>query len=113
MKNSGDRKKTWRGINVLLGRGKSRSSIEEISLDGQQVTSHEEIASSFNEFFGSIAQRLADNVPHSTISPTEYIRNNVSNSIFFSPMNTRECEKIIDSLKLVKTGKNSFPVKLF
>ena len=109
----GDRKKTWNGINILMGREKSKGSIDEISLNDRQVTNREEIASNFNQFFGSIAQNLADSVPLSTISPTEYIRNSVSDTIFLSPMSPTECEKIIDGLRLVKCGKNSFPVKLF
>ena len=99
---NGNLKKTWSLINEL--RGKSKSNIKSsFIIDGNLVKDKREISNGFNMFFSSVAKKLNSKLNSSkllneTYSSSEFqkfLNGRVGNSIFLSPCDTEEIEKII------------------
>ena len=78
---------------------------------GQEITSPGDIAEVFNDYFNTIAQNLASNIPSTNLNPLSFIPFN-PNSFFLRPVTNQECIEIIENLKNSKTDYNTFPVYL-
>ena len=60
--------KAWRTINDILGQNRKKSTINEIKLPGNTVTSTDELVEVFNDYFNSIDPRLVESVRLMTIT---------------------------------------------
>ena len=109
---SNNPKKTWDGLKKLMNKEDKQNSIREIESNGECIDREEDISSAFNEFFSSIALNLDGNIPFSDVPPCSYVKRN-RNTIFLKPTTPKECEKIIDGLKIVKYSIDTFPVILY
>ena len=112
----GNIKQTWELINELRGKGTTDIKASFI-IDSQIVTDRREIANGFNLFFASIAKKLNSKVQSSKFQQSETDRGNsksfrnflnvkksIENSIFLSPCDKLEIERII---KEFENGKAS------
>ena len=113
-------KATWREINKMLGKGKGKSStsISNISINGQSTSDPVGIVEEFNKFFCSIGPKLAEAIPDIPGSPLNYLDGMaVRDSFYFFPTSTEEIAKILKTLKpSFATGHdsiNSFLIKKY
>ena len=94
----GDLKATWKILNNLRGKTKSKI-MPSFIIDGKLVTEKRKIANAFNDYFVSIAKTLNDN-DNPKIEPlpdfTEFISKNNPNSMLLHEC-TSEIEDIIKS----------------
>jgi hypothetical protein len=56
-------KKTWDTLNEVLGKEKSKDSIEKIDINGNISNDPSEIANHFNSFFTKIGKNISNSIP--------------------------------------------------
>ena len=115
---SGNMKKTWALINEL--RGKTKSSIKaSFFIDGNLVKDKREISNGFNMFFSFIARKLNAKLnssrPAGIANPNglefrNFFNRRVPCSIFMSPCDSEEIEKIIKNLANDKASDISITI---
>ena len=105
-------KQNWNLLKSLLGTNKTKNEIEKIAVDGHEYSDPTGVANQFNNYFCSIADDIAAELPPVTGMPVSNIQQ-INNSFFLSPVTIEEIEIIINSLKNTNTGLNSIPVKIF
>jgi len=116
---SGNMKKTWALINEL--RGKSKTKIKaSFFIDGNLVKDKRTISNGFNMFFSSIAKKL--NAKLNSSKPVggndhasqqefrKFFNKKVSSSIFMTPCDYEEVEKIIKSFQNDKASDISVSI---
>lgn len=104
-----DMKETWNLINKVINRRKNKIiNIKKMRCpNGSITTDQDEICNILNNHFVLNGPKLARKIPDTNVLPTRYLSNNiVRNSLFLSPTDPIEIEKIIDNLK---SGKASGP----
>ena len=106
-------KETWRLIKNITSQTNNHKTIDKIMVNDAEITSDNEIAEIFNDYFSNIALNLDSRIPHYPTSPMGYLRNSVPHSIFLRPITSNECANIIDSLKNTSYNKDTLPVKIF
>jgi len=67
-----DSKKTWRLINEVAGRSKSRSVMKQATRNGKTFRGHE-VADQFNSYFKEIPLKLKSNLPRNTGNFKKYL----------------------------------------
>ena len=91
-----DTKKTWTGINEVMNcnKRKSKPVVGLKRLNGNGVTRNpEELPNVLNDFFSTVGQKLAANVPDSICHYSEYLINtNLASSFFFEPVISSDIE---------------------
>ena len=100
-------KATWDNIKNLIspgGKGFSRQNIKLI-VNGEELSSPEDVGCAFNEHFCSIGTQLANEMPESETDPLTFVPW-CSNSFVLSTVMPSEVEKIISSLKNSKSNVN-------
>lgn len=103
-----DLKQTWRLLRSLIGRNNDKSFTPTIFKRGDQaVSSPDEIANNFCEYFADVGPRFASAIPQSTkpydhYLKSGYMRNSVS--MFLTPTDPYEIHKIIMQLKSKKSS---------
>ena len=63
----------------------------------------------FQFFFSTIATEFDSRISISNVSPTEYVRSNVMNSLFFYQAKNDECVAIIINMNNKKYDTDTFP----
>lgn len=95
-------KAAWAVINKEIGRTGCKMGIDKINLNGQMITDPKNIASNFNIFFNTIADKLHNpnnlNNPINTV-PLEISNVNHKNFETFNLTNEREIVSIVKSLR--------------
>ena len=107
----GNPKKQWSLINDLLGRNEKCEQITEILNENNDLISNEkDIATLFNNYFASIANKLKQNhIPPNQENLYDYnlfANNNSSESFFFAPVTCDELYSLIASLKNKPTTRS-------
>ena len=94
-------KKLWNLINkVIRKKGHSGSIIPYITVDGIKITSPNEIADSFGQFYSTLGSSLAQKIPDSQQSAKDYLAKIPQNlhSMLLLRTSQQEVNRIIDSL---------------
>ena len=60
----GDIKKTWKTINQVINKKLNTTVVPNLTVDGQTISGNKEIASSMNEYFCSIGNKLSEKIPY-------------------------------------------------
>jgi hypothetical protein len=60
-----DPKRAWKSINNILGRQNKPTVVDELNLDQNNLTSPEDIAEGFNDYFSNIGPDLASKIDSS------------------------------------------------
>ena len=68
------------------------------------ITNKSIISEKFNDFFVNIGPNLASKIPEQSISPEDYLGQKIQNSIIMSPVDSKEFDDIISSLKKCAPG---------
>ena len=97
-------RKQWEMINSLLNRKRKKTSITKLTgPNGDVINTPRDIAENFNTYFSEIAMKLKPEISMTnstcTKSPNEHIKNEVTNSIFLSPVDGSEVCEIVKNLK--------------
>ena len=71
--NLGDIKKSWKGVNSILGRNLPTTEINRIDVGDNSCITPLEISNALNYHFTRIGPRLADNIPKTGVCFEEYI----------------------------------------
>lgn len=104
--------KTWKILNSLICRTTQKENCEEIVQNNKIIRDPKQIADNFNLFFANVGPNLATKIPPSSHKFSEYLKTNVSNSIFFKPTDNVEVKQIIFALKNSNsTGHDDLSVK--
>ena len=92
---SRDAQTTWRTINDILSRNKSKTNISSFREDSSQVSDPNTIVNHFNEFFVNIGSNLARRITSSKTFD-EYLSNSnlCSSSLFLNPVSEEEVLKV-------------------
>jgi len=98
-------KQTWKTINDIIGRGKTKDAKKKFKTDsGSHITNPQEITNHFNNFFVNIGPDLASNIRNSGKDYFDYLSNPLSNSMYMKPIVQTEIIKIIDKFKPNKSA---------
>ena len=108
-------KQVWSGIKSIIShKGCNTSTISRImDKNGKVSPEPTKISNIYNEYFINVANSITENIPKSQKSAANYLRNNISTSIFLSPVTHKEIEGIISTLDSSKSiGPFSMPINL-
>ena len=108
---AGDIKKTWKSINSII-RTKSKAPDLKIDLNGDLISDSSQISECFNEFFASVAPKLASSIPQTSTDPLSFVHRNPNTFIFFDSTEY-EVENVINKLKNKKKGINEVPISIY
>ena len=112
--NHNDMKKTWKGINDIIGsKNKSSCYIHELTVDDEPISNPLEITSSFNKFFTNVGPKLDKEIPRTPISPISFLSNRVVNDFSFSDTSIDEVTSLLNNLDDKKSsGQMDIPIKV-
>ena len=99
---TGNPKKAWKTVNDILGRKQRTDDVREI-INDHSVTSPEEIAEKFNDYFTSIGPSLAENIDNNECNYSQFF-NRVDGSFHFQPVSLSQVYKLFNSLSVCKAS---------
>ena len=102
----GNLKQTWKILNEIINKRKTRSKMPSTFIhNNQEISDPFRIANKFCEYFTNVGPSFASKLPNSRIPYETYLSNNrVSETIFLKPVTERELKEIACKFK---TGKAS------
>ena len=102
----GDLKKTWKTINQVINKKSNTTVVPNLSVDGQTIGGNKAIASSMNEYFCSIGNKLSEKIPikANPLLSGEYPFETPPVSFSFSAIMT---DKLSSTLNMMKTSHGS------
>ena len=102
----GELKKTWKTINQVINKKSSTTFVASLKVDGEKISDSAKIASSMNEFFCTIGDRLSKKIPDkpNPLLSNEYSIDRPSPSFVFLAIMT---DKLAASLNKMKTSHGS------
>ena len=104
--------KTWSTISSVIKTSQNKNTIIAILFNKAEITDEFDKVQLFNSLFTGVATELESNMPASNIDPLN-LMSRVDASLFLYPVSVNECTKVIENLKLTKTGFYQLPVKLY
>ena len=106
--------KVWNGIRLIIShKPKKPSSPSSIIINGLISSDSMDIANSFNQYFGSVAEKIRKKIPKTPKTYTSFLKNPIPNSLFLSPVDTNEILNCISTLDYSKaTGPTSIPSRI-
>ena len=110
-----DPNKKWEFVNTVLNRNSSKENAPSyLSLDGEKITSHQEMTEKFNQFFTTVGTNLAAALPPSDIDPLSYLEKSNHHEIFkFWEISEDQTSKLLQISSAKKAvGCDSIPMKL-
>ena len=101
----GNLRLTWKLINEIINKNKSRSELPSDFLkEDNMISDPLEIANYLNEYFVNIGPNLAKKIPESPVNFKSYLDERNCNSIFLDAILESEVAKEISQLKVTKSG---------
>ena len=83
-------KKTWDVLRSLLPSKTKSNTPNSLTVKSSTITDINEIAEEFNYHFATIGKSLASSINNNDKSPTFYLKNPCTNSIYLQPTSTHE-----------------------
>ena len=101
-----DSKNTWKYINKLLHHKCNKKNLPDcFKHNGKTFTSKENICNEFNKYFANIGSSLAEKIPPTSKSVSEFLpHNNIVNSFCLHPTTPQE---VVTTIKLLKPKTSS------
>ena len=96
----------WKVIGKTLNpsRDKSQNKINRVSLNGKNITDDLEIAEAMNNFFCSVGKNLAEKLPQSRTTFSNYSKHPQPNSFFVAPFSEVFVTETVERLNKRKSG---------
>ena len=105
-----DSKRVWNGIKQIIHfKPKTSHKAVKIINENIEMTDPYMIANAFNNYFASVGNNLANEIPNLGKSPLDYLKSSSPDSFFISPITSAEIEIEISKLK---TGKATGPFRI-
>ena len=105
-------KEAWKTINDLLGPSSSDTTINELNIDGFNITSTQEMANGFNEYFTNIGPNLASSIDDSNTSFRLFVKPAKSKLDRFKLVSVSRVIKLLNGLSNCKaTGLDKYLVE--
>ena len=109
---NGDKKKSWKVINDILGKN-NKSSNDLFVINSKLTTDRKAIANEFNEYYTSIADTVTQRLPHINRDFREYLPARNFNPIEWTLTTPNEIKNIISKLKKSSPGVDQIPIGIF
>ena len=90
---------TWRTLNALLNRTNDKSSCTSMQIDGHLISDSAIISEKFCDYFTSVGQKYANNVPPPNKPYSHYLRNGHVRSLFLDPVTPGDIINILGKMK--------------
>ena len=100
---------TWKTLKKLI-QYKNTSKDVILNQNGFTVSDPSAIAEVFNNYFSNVASNLDHNIPHSNISPLNFLGAPMENSFFCAPSDREEIVNLIRMQKINSTDLMDIPV---
>ena len=97
-------KNTWELINQLIKNKIPNNDIKEIIQNGETITDPTKISEIFNNFFASVGDTEAKNIPENDTDPMSYLRGLPPESMFLGPTDRKEILKETKKLNKKKSS---------
>ena len=111
-RNQNNMKNSWKMIKTVANFSTKNKIWKSIFWNGIQFNSDTQISKAFNEYFTSIPETLAYNLPQSSIDPLSYLGPNHLSSFFLYPV-CNECFRVIMNLKNTRENLDHISVGIF
>ena len=109
----GQTKKTWDGINQLLGRQPKRTQINNIELNGTTYTDPPDVANALNTHFTEIGPKLSSKISKSDANFTTYLPARPKSSFCLRATTAEEVYKLIQKMQCNKaSGTDNISARL-
>ena len=97
--------KLWKLMKQIIGKQNNKTSLTDtFIINNLPNTNPTTISNSFCEYFSTIGNKLAANIPKSKKFPHEFTQGEYSDSFFMAPTDQNEIQKIIMKLKPKKSA---------
>ena len=112
--NNNNINKTWKGIKSIVNvNNKKNSQITQLKSDGKSLTSDQDIANEFNNFFANIGPLTEKCIPRNPIAdPKKFLKDRIQTDFLLTFVSNDEILDIIQSLENKCIGPNSIPIRL-
>ena len=113
-KHSNNIKKTWQTINQILNRDRNNTNFPSyIIMQNKKVYNKEEIANSFNDYFATIGENLANKIAPSNTSYQDFLKKRILTSFSFQLVEHAEITKVIKDFKpKTSSGSDGISMKI-
>ena len=108
---SGNTKNTWRVIGNILNRNSSKETNDKFIKSNRPVDPVQ-VADGFNDYYIGVADNLANNIPHSNVSPLSFLGPPSAGRFVFSPVGEDEVVTLGGALSDVSAGCDDIPGKI-
>ena len=113
LKYRSDIKASWNVLKSVINRNKRRKCVTSFKFKQELLSNPQAIVDRFNDYFINIGPTLAQAIPENiNNSPQHYLRNRISESIFFQPVLENEILQNIGKLKNSSAGWDGFEAKV-
>ena len=101
--NTNNSKNTWKGINKLLNRNKSKQETIFLQDNDGLINDQRKVANKFNEYFINVAGKLSAKIQNKNTKFQDYLKNPNESSLFLKETTPDEVNLIINSLSANKS----------
>lgn len=98
-----DTRRSWRAINLLLGRKSKITGIAEIKVDEAVLTEPCQISNAFNDYFSSVGTKVSETVQSSSVPPEFYVEPSTS-QFQFTEISTLTVYSFLSKLSVSKSS---------
>ena len=111
--NKSNLRNSWRILKEVINKKKRSTVSSKFIVNNSVITDKKSVANGFNTFFTNIGPTLANNIPSTTLSATNYIgEGRLKDSIFLNPTSEEEIRNIIKLLKNGSSGWDEISAKI-
>ena len=103
--NKSNMKKTWTILKQIINKKKYSKTQAQFKLNDDTLISDKSVISEkFNDFFIDVGPNLAKKIPVQTITPEQYLKNQIQSSIFLETVTAKELTDIVNNLRKCSAG---------
>ena len=97
----GDLKGSWKTINQVINKSSKTTSIPSLNVEGVSIKDNKTIASSMNNFFCTIGNKLSDKIPEkpNPLLSNEYELGNAVRNFSFKAVSENDVTKVMKKMK--------------
>ena len=111
--NKSNLRNSWRILKEVINKKKRSTVSSKFIVNNSVITDKKSVANGFNTFFTNIGPTLANKIPSTNLSATNYIRQGrLKDSIFLNPTSEEEIRNIIKLLKNGSSGWDEISAKI-
>ena len=92
-------RKIWSGIRSIINVSKVKADYTPTLLEnGKLIDNSSAIPRTFNNFFVNVGKNTDKDIPYGSYCPTSFLKGNVPDSMFLSPVTLNEVESYISQM---------------